>query len=67
MISFRLSFPLNSARHDYTFQDIVYDLIPNCSFAIEILLKYNTCYYEYGILIRDRTKIAKNYYHTSIK
>lgn len=64
---YRLAFPINSQRHENNLGEIFFDLIPNISFMVEILLKLNTCYYERGHLIKERIKIVRYYFNTSIK
>lgn len=37
-------------------------IIINLSFFIDMLLSLNTAYYENGIIVRNRKKIAYNYF-----
>lgn len=39
----------------------MFDVLPSYSFIMEIILKFNTCYYYKGAVIENRLLIAKNY------
>ena len=40
-------------------------IIPAMAFGIEILLKFNTGYYEEGQIVMDRNKIIRTYFKTT--
>ncbi|KAM3136184.1 hypothetical protein pb186bvf_011643 [Paramecium bursaria] len=46
-------------------QNIFFDVLPSYCFLLEIILKFNTCYYHKGNLIENRFLIAKNYLRTT--
>lgn len=64
-VSARVAFKFDSSQVDsdslYKTREIFFDVLPSYSFILEILLKFNTCYYHNGSVIEDRFKIARNY------
>ncbi|CAD8076502.1 unnamed protein product [Paramecium sonneborni] len=68
-VSARVSFKFDTSNSfDDSFQQfrqILFDVLPSYSFILEILFKFNTCYYYKGTVIENRYQIAKNYFRTS--
>ncbi|CAD8046163.1 unnamed protein product [Paramecium sonneborni] len=60
-------FDTNNSLEDsfQQFRWVLFDVLPSYSFILEILIKFNTCYYYKGTVIENRYQIAKNYIRTS--
>ncbi|CAD8054277.1 unnamed protein product [Paramecium sonneborni] len=68
-VSARVSFKFDTSNSfDDSFQQfrqVLFDVLPSYSFILEILIKFNTCFYHKGTVIENRYYIAKNYIRTS--
>ncbi|CAD8137902.1 unnamed protein product [Paramecium pentaurelia] len=68
-VSARVAFKFDTSNSlDDSFQQfrwVLFDVLPSYSFILEILIKFNTCYYHKGTVIENRYLIAKNYLRTS--
>ncbi|CAD8086164.1 unnamed protein product [Paramecium primaurelia] len=66
-VSAKIAFKFDEESNDIFYQarQIMFDVLPSYSFMLEILLKFNTCYYYKGAVIENRYQIAKNYLQSS--
>nr|AAA95997.1 K+ channel [Paramecium tetraurelia]AAL27464.1 K+-channel Pak2 [Paramecium tetraurelia] len=66
-VSIKIAFKFDEQSQDdfYQARQIIFDVLPSYSFMLEILLKFNTCYYYKGAVIENRYQIAKNYLRSS--
>ncbi|CAD8197192.1 unnamed protein product [Paramecium octaurelia] len=66
-VSAKIAFKFDDSTNDDLQQarQIIFDVLPSYSFMLEILLKFNTCYYNKGAVIENRYLIAKNYFRSS--
>ncbi|CAD8053452.1 unnamed protein product [Paramecium primaurelia] len=66
-VSIKIAFKFDEQSNDafYQARQIMFDVLPSYSFMLEILLKFNTCYYYKGAVIENRYQIAKNYLRSS--
>ncbi|CAD8047017.1 unnamed protein product [Paramecium sonneborni] len=68
-VSARVAFKFDTNNSlDDSFQQfrwVLFDVLPSYSFILEILIKFNTCFYHKGTVIENRYQIAKNYLRTS--
>ena len=54
-VSTRFAFNLDDRPSNYgELRKIFFYLIPQYSFIVDIIIKFNVCYYEKGKLVRDR-------------
>lgn len=69
-VSARVAFKFDTANDfgdGFTqFRVIFFDVLPSYSFLLEIVLKFNTCYYHNGSVIEKRYLIARNYFRSCI-
>lgn len=66
MTTIKLSFFLFKQRESLSLVDTNFLIVINCSFLFDIILSFNTGYYEKGIIIFDRKKIALNYFKSKL-
>ncbi|CAD8107337.1 unnamed protein product [Paramecium sonneborni] len=66
-VSAKIAFKFDKQSDDafYQARQIMFDVLPSYSFMLEILQKFNTCFYYKGAVIENRYEIAKNYLRTS--
>ncbi|CAK87067.1 unnamed protein product (macronuclear) [Paramecium tetraurelia] len=66
-VSAKIAFKFDEHSNDVFYQarQIMFDVLPSYSFMLEIILKFNTCYYYKGAVIENRYQIAKNYLQSS--
>ncbi|CAD8096172.1 unnamed protein product [Paramecium sonneborni] len=59
-VSLRLSF-VEIVEMDWLLKDFIFEQLPSYSFLLEILIKFNTCIYSKGVLIKNRKRLIKRY------
>ncbi|CAK70404.1 unnamed protein product (macronuclear) [Paramecium tetraurelia] len=59
-VSLRLSF-VEIVKMDWVLKDFIFEQLPSYSFLLEIIIKFNTCIYSKGVLIKNRKRLIKRY------
>ncbi|CAD8194916.1 unnamed protein product [Paramecium octaurelia] len=59
-VSLRLSF-VEIVEMDWVLKDFIFEQLPSYSFLLEIIIKFNTCIYSKGVLIKNRKRLIKRY------
>ncbi|CAD8122991.1 unnamed protein product [Paramecium sonneborni] len=59
-VSLRLSFE-EIVEMDWNLKDFIFEQLPTYSFLLEIIIKFNTCIYSRGVLIKNRKRLIKRY------
>ncbi|CAD8181119.1 unnamed protein product [Paramecium pentaurelia] len=59
-VSLRLSF-VEIVEMDWILKDFIFEQLPSYSFLLEIIIKFNTCIYSKGVLIKNRKRLIKRY------
>ncbi|CAD8191328.1 unnamed protein product [Paramecium pentaurelia] len=59
-VSLRLSF-VEIVEMEWQLKDFIFEQLPSYSFLLEIIIKFNTCIYSKGVLIKNRKRLIKRY------
>ncbi|CAK73187.1 unnamed protein product (macronuclear) [Paramecium tetraurelia] len=59
-VSLRLSF-IEIAEMNWDLKDFIFEQLPSYSLIFEIIIKFNTCIYSKGVLIKNRKRLIKRY------
>ncbi|CAD8151888.1 unnamed protein product [Paramecium octaurelia] len=59
-VSLRLSFT-EIVEMNWDLKDFIFEQLPSYSFILEIIIKFNTCIYSKGVLIKNRKRLIKRY------
>ncbi|CAD8060849.1 unnamed protein product [Paramecium primaurelia] len=59
-VSLRLSFE-EIVEMNWDLKDFIFEQLPSYSFILEIIIKFNTCIYSKGVLIKNRKRLIKRY------
>ncbi|CAD8096103.1 unnamed protein product [Paramecium sonneborni] len=59
-VTLRLSF-IEILEMDWLLKDFIFEQLPGYSFLLEIIIKFNTCIYRKGVLIKNRKRLIKRY------